>query len=318
MDDEFKEYAESFAHLWFDIGCELNNKKEFERAIKAYNEGLNISPNSPPILFNLSCVHHELGNNAIALDLLNRYLAESEDKFAFYKKSIILKALDRTSEAISSFNIAENLTQSPLNKYCIDERKKAAELLNLKIETLEKNNTEDPTRNSLDLLSDSIEQITKDLTSFITKTYPDYGKLSIPFLVQNYLISKGIDYSNTPIELKNKVNRIQFEVERELRWDLVPSRIKTVSSDEIASELAEFIKNDLSIKGRVWVRNYSKLFWETQKIDKWACPTEIRIKLIKAEGLAQDFFDNEQMVQKKTNGRKRKPASQPMNETSPN
>ena len=104
---------------------------------------------------------------------------------------------------------------------------------------------------------------------------------------------------NLSIEMKEKNDEIEFNAERQLRKDQMINRINSLSSEEYALELVEFIKKELAVKGRVWVPNVSRLFWENQKIEKWMCPTEIEIKISKIEGLAQEIFDTEQKKKNK-------------------
>lgn len=308
MDDDLREHYLSIADTWLTIGNELSNKREYDEAIKAYREGLKTFPNYSPILFNLACLYDETGKFEDALGILNQYLQEYEDKFAFYKKSIILKKLNRDTEAKEVFFQAEGIGGT-FEKYCIDERKKAAYLLNLKIENILEAKQSNAPERTFDIRSISDEQLLENITSFIKINHPDFEHLSIQFLIPEYFQNLGVNFDLLPIESKNRVNRVRSRVEQQLFWDLVPHRIKNLSSEEIATELIEFIKNDLAVKGKVWVLNHSRLFWNSQNINKWACPMEIQIKLKKAEGLAQEFFDNEYSEMKKAGKKSRNSTS---------
>lgn len=307
MDDAHRENFLTIANNWLTIGNELCNKDQNEKAINAYSEGLKNCPNYPPILFNLACLYEKSNQLEAALELINQYLLESEDKFALYKKSIILKKLNRNAESTETFRFAESIEGSPSENFCMDERKKAADLLNLKIENIPEAKQDDAIKKIDNLQLISNEQLVKDITSDIKTNYPNYEKFPIQFLIQNYFEKKEINLNLLSMESMDKIRRVEFEVEHQLLWDLVPHRIKTISSEEISLEFVEFIKKDLMVKGKVWVRNYSKLFWRTQEINKFACPTEIQIKLMKAEGLAQEIFDNEQSELKKTGKKSQKP-----------
>ncbi len=115
------------------------------------------------------------------------------------------------------------------------------------------------------------------------------------------LESEHVDFS---IDLQNKIDNHLSDIDHQLRSDMVPDQIKTNSAEELASELVEFIKRELTVKGRIWIPNHSRLFWEKLKVYKRRAPAEIQIKMTKAEELAQEIFDIEQAQQKRA-GKKR-------------
>lgn len=305
MEEDLREFFEQIAEQWFSIGNNLSDSGQLERAIKAYQEGLKSYPKYSPILYNLSCVYEQTGDFENALNFLNQYLEDYQEKCAMYKKSILLKKLNLSNDAESVFLAAEKIEGS-LDKFGISERKKAAELLDIKINALPVKDSDMKNVVPLNLYTISDEELSDILLSFIKENYPSYDRLSISFIIHTFFENKGIYFFDLPIELKNKINKIQTDIEQKLQWDLVPEKIKSHSSEEIAAELVEFIKNNLAVKGRVWVKNYSRLFWDSQNINKWQYPTEIQIKLTKSEGIAQEIFDNEQSKSKKTDVRSRK------------
>ena len=121
------------ADHWLEIGNNLSDKGQLEKAVSASCNGLQIDPKYPPLLFNLACVYEELEKYSLALEFLNQFFDQYQEKFGLYKKAIILKKLNHNSEANAVFSQAEEIHQEIDEPFCISERKKAIDLLNLKL-----------------------------------------------------------------------------------------------------------------------------------------------------------------------------------------
>jgi len=303
MDEKFEEYFKPTPEKWLEIGCDLYNKGQLNESIKAYQEGLKLDPNYGHILFNLACNYEEIGKFDTALELLNRYLEQYDDKFGSYKKAILLSRLNRNFDAIPVFKDAEKIQETEETEYCINERKKAIELLNLQIIT-ENQESNDENKDEFFEKNDEIqfvspEKLKNELYTYIKEKYPDYEYYSLSSLFQGFWMKKGVNKLELPIEFRNQLNKIEIEVKNKLIWDLVPKELISATDEEIATELVTFIKDNLMIKGRIWVPNYSNLFRESKNIGRYSYPPEIKIKLIRAESIAQDILDAERAKRKK-------------------
>lgn len=79
----------------------------------------------------------------------------------------------------------------------------------------------------------------------------------------------------------------------------IPGEIKSASPEELAVELISFTKKELSGEERMRVRKVAQLFWGGKKIERWGMPPEIRLKIDKAEMLAQKQLDTEREVKER-------------------
>jgi tetratricopeptide (TPR) repeat protein len=129
MDEAFRKYFEPTAEKWFEIGNDMSNSGQSDKAVEAYQEGLKLDPQFPPILFNLACIYEELKEDQQALDLLDRFLTICPDRFGLFKKSVLLSHLGRMAEARVIYLEAERSEDQKDQPFCINEQKKAADLL---------------------------------------------------------------------------------------------------------------------------------------------------------------------------------------------
>jgi len=79
----------------------------------------------------------------------------------------------------------------------------------------------------------------------------------------------------------------------------VPDEIKSATPEELAAELISFVKKELSGEERMWVRKVSRLFWGGKGVERWLMPPDVRLRMEKAEMLAQKELDTEQKVKER-------------------
>jgi len=77
----------------------------------------------------------------------------------------------------------------------------------------------------------------------------------------------------------------EFRHEPELRE--VPAYIKSATPEELATELVSFVEREFAHEERIWIPRAAEFFWEEKGIKKWEMPADVRLKLEKAELLAQ-------------------------------
>jgi hypothetical protein len=73
----------------------------------------------------------------------------------------------------------------------------------------------------------------------------------------------------------------------------IPGEIKSATPEELAAELVSFAKKEFPDEERMWLRNIATLFWESKKIERWSLPPDIKLKIEKAEILAQRQLESE-------------------------
>ena len=91
---------------------------------------------------------------------------------------------------------------------------------------------------------------------------------------------------------------ISYEHE-EMSVKEIPDEIKSATQEELAAELISFAKKEFPDEERVWIHNISPLFWESKNIERWNLPPDIKLKIEKAEMLAQRQLENEREVKER-------------------
>jgi len=84
-----------------------------------------------------------------------------------------------------------------------------------------------------------------------------------------------------------------FALDQSPRQVRVPTEIKSATPEQLAAELVSFAKREFSHEDRISIGYVAQFFWEEKGVEKWAMPSEIKLKLEKAERLAQHQIDNE-------------------------
>jgi len=80
----------------------------------------------------------------------------------------------------------------------------------------------------------------------------------------------------------------------------VPDEIKSATPEELAAELIAFAKKEFPDKERVFIRgDVGRLFWGSKNVERWSAPADIRLKMEKAEMLAQRQLESEQEIKMK-------------------
>jgi len=107
------------------------------------------------------------------------------------------------------------------------------------------------------------------------------------------------------LETKNSITESEYEegetgdYESERSVVKVPSEIKFASAEELAAKLVDFTKKEFPDNERMYIRNVSQLFWGQKNVSKWNMPSEIQLKIEKAEMLAQKQFETERDVKER-------------------
>jgi hypothetical protein len=87
----------------------------------------------------------------------------------------------------------------------------------------------------------------------------------------------------------------------------VPVQIKSATPEELAAELVSFAKREFTHEERIWISRAAEFFWEEKGITtKWNIPSDIRLKLEKAETLAQQQIHSEREAELKAQLEKEK------------
>ncbi len=97
-----------------------------------------------------------------------------------------------------------------------------------------------------------------------------------------------------------------FEFRHEPQRREVPAHIKSATPEELATELASFAKREFAHEERIWISRAAEFYWEQKGITKWEMPSDIRLKLEKAEMLAQQQIDSEREAELKAQLEKEK------------
>ena len=84
--------------------------------------------------------------------------------------------------------------------------------------------------------------------------------------------------------------RLQLESEAPRE---VPPKIRSAAPEELAAELVAFAKREFSHEERISISHAAQFFWEEKGMEKWTMPSDIKLKLEKAERLAQQQLDSE-------------------------
>ena len=98
-------------------------------------------------------------------------------------------------------------------------------------------------------------------------------------------------------ELAEIEDDLEFRYEPERRE--VPAHIKSSTPEELAAELVSFAKREFAHEERIWISRVAGFYWEQKGISKWEMPSDIRLKLEKAELLAQQQIDKEREAELK-------------------
>jgi len=124
------------------------------------------------------------------------------------------------------FQTAESLQQPPIDKNCIDETKKSSRVTSIENDDYEGEIIEDLTREPLDLLTHSSEQLCDDLITFIKENHPDYGHCQFPGLIQNYLKMKISIFQIFQLKQKIKsTNSIWGRARITIRFGTYPDKV---------------------------------------------------------------------------------------------
>lgn len=75
----------------------------------------------------------------------------------------------------------------------------------------------------------------------------------------------------------------------------IPVELKTITAEKLAQELVAFARAEFSEEDddRIWIHQISDYFWKSKKIDKWDLPTDIELKVEKAERIADKILETE-------------------------
>lgn len=87
--------------------------------------------------------------------------------------------------------------------------------------------------------------------------------------------------------------------DREEKRKGVPSDIGAATAEGLAAELVRFAKEELAGSDEVWIADVSDAYWEKKGIEKWEAPAAVRLKLDKAERLAQQKIRDEKAAEEK-------------------
>lgn len=78
-----------------------------------------------------------------------------------------------------------------------------------------------------------------------------------------------------------------------------PIEITSASPEKLAQELVAFAKTEFpaDVDEKIWIHQVSDYFWKNKKIDKYDLPTDIELKIEKAERIAEQLLEKEQKEQ---------------------
>ncbi len=79
----------------------------------------------------------------------------------------------------------------------------------------------------------------------------------------------------------------------------VPEEIKSATPEELAVKLISFVKEEFPDNKRIWIPNIASLFWRSKNVERWNLPPDIKLKIEKAERLAQRQLENEREIKEK-------------------
>jgi len=79
----------------------------------------------------------------------------------------------------------------------------------------------------------------------------------------------------------------------------VPEEIKSATPEELAVNLISFVKEEFPDNKRIWIPNIASLFWSSKNVERWNLPSDIKLKIEKAERLAQRQLENEREIKEK-------------------
>ncbi|MGK7942276.1 MAG: tetratricopeptide repeat protein [Crocosphaera sp.] len=116
--DDFRQKNNTKADLWCEIGILYTANKDYEEALSAFENVLEIKPNNVDAWYNRGYVLDKLGSLEEAISSFDKTLEIKPDYYeAWNNRGIALDNLERLEEALSSYNKALKIQPHYLNAW---------------------------------------------------------------------------------------------------------------------------------------------------------------------------------------------------------
>lgn len=144
-----------------------------------------------------------------------------------------------------------------------------------------------------------MEDLAKELATYIDNEFPEIEKNQLYRLFKCFWEKKNIHRIPLTPEIRIKKDEVERRARDIIDDAAIPSEISDTSPEDLAEKLVEFAKSQTPSKGKIWIPNIARRFWETRMGYQNIGSSEIQEKMCVVENLAQNLIEQEREMRKK-------------------